>query len=91
MTSPEHVPGCILDPVNWLRHAIAATNLRIKGEHEHPDHLSSEALQNALEHFAEQSDWRTVTLLDVAKYASLMGDKFSSDCTCGQQGSSLKW
>ncbi len=86
MTAPEHEPGCLLDPVHWLRHAIAATNRRISGEAISPDRLASESLLNALEHFAERPDWRTVTLLEVAQYASLMGEKFSQSCTCGRGG-----
>jgi len=71
-----------LDPVHWLRHAVAATNLRIAGEKRDADRLASESLQTAVEHFPEREDWRTVTLLEVAQYASLMGEKFAGHCTC---------
>jgi len=86
MTTPEgkHEPGCTLDPQHWLRHALAAT-LRLldptQAGNPAIDRLSSGAM-NGLEHFAEQSDWRTVTLLDVTQYASLLGEKFAEDCTC---------
>ena len=83
MIAPDIEPGCILDPVHWLRHAIAPTNVRIAGIDDSPDRLSSESLLNALEHFAEQDDWRTVTLLEVTQYASLMGRQFERSCTCG--------
>lgn len=82
----EHAPGCVLDPVHWLRHAIAATNLRIGGVEEAADRLSSESLLNSLEHHAEQDGWRTVTLLEITQYASLMGEKFAHMCTCGLTG-----
>ncbi len=88
MTTPpegEHEPGCALDPVHWLRHAVAATDHLLGTDESNAaaaDRLSSAALQNALEHFAAQPEWRTVTLLEVTQYASLMGEKFADQCTC---------
>ncbi len=84
-TPAEHQPGCTLDPVHWLRHALAAT-LRLldptQAGNPAIDRLSSAALMNGLEHFAEQSDWRLVTMLDVTRFASLMDDSFEEHCTC---------
>lgn len=95
--SREHDPGCVLDPVHWLRHAIEATNMRISGDEEEQataDKLSSASLLNALEHLAEQEDWRTVTLLGLTQFVSLMGEKFPGMCTCGRDdppGHSRDW
>lgn len=84
-TPAEHLPGCALDPVHWLRHALAAT-LRLldptQADNPAIDRLSSAALMNGLEHFAGQSDWRLVTMLDVTRFASLMDDSFEEHCTC---------
>ena len=88
MVTPDgHEPGCILDPVHWLRHALAATELLLGNgdEHDipHADRLSSAALRNALATFSEREDWRTITLLEITEFASLMdGEKFSLWCTC---------
>lgn len=100
MTSPApHAPGCILDPRNWLRHALAAAATSMDptaDEHRAPDRLSAASLLNALEHFAGQDTWRTTTLLEVTEMANLMGEKFQSLCTCGRNrddgpSSPLKW
>jgi len=50
-------------------------------------------LLNGLEYFADKEEWAAVTLQDIVRYASLMGEKFSQMCTCGQNGpsSTLKW
>ncbi len=60
MTTPEpqHEPGCTIEPVHWMRHAIAATNKRIAGDEPNADRLASESLLNALEHFLNRPDWR---------------------------------
>lgn len=84
-TLGEHDPYCLQAPVHWLRHAIAATDHLLGTDESNAamaDRLSSASLQNALEHFASQPEWRTVTLLEVAQYASLLGEKFSEECTC---------
>lgn len=80
----------------WLRHAIAAaTKLTAGGQPEADiaDRLSTAALLNGLEYFADKEEWAAVTLQDIVRYASLMGEKFSQMCTCGQNGpsSTLKW
>ncbi len=68
-----------------LRHALAATD-HLLGTDENnaamADRLSSASLLNALDYYAAQPGWRTVTLLEVTQYASLMGEKFSEQCTC---------
>lgn len=85
MSTSEHEPGCVLDPVHWLRHAVAAINLQLNDPtRPNPDRLAAASLLNALEHFAEQENWRTTNLLEVAQYASLMGETFASSCTCGR-------
>lgn len=84
----EHKAGCPLDPVRWLRHAIAAcTQAMATGEEQaNADRLAAASLLNALEHFADRDDWSTTTLRDVANYSSLMGNKFDSWCTCRPPG-----
>jgi len=83
-TPAEHWSGCALDPVHWLRHALAAT-LRLldptQADNPAIDRLSSASLMNGLEHFAGQSDWRLVTMLDITRFAFLM-DSFDEHCTC---------
>jgi hypothetical protein len=88
MPPTEHAPGCVLDPVHWLRHAVAASGRLISpendAEHRHVDRVSAESLTDTLAHFAELDDWATVTLREVAQHATLMDDKrFGPMCTCG--------
>jgi hypothetical protein len=82
---PEHRPGCALDPVHWLRHAITSAGMTVTNQKvdPHVDRLSAESLMDTLAHFAELPDWATVTLLDVARHATLMGKRFDAMCTCG--------
>ena len=75
--------------VHWLRHAIAAAGRLARAEEADPDDLafvdraSAGLLTDALAHFAELSDWETVTLLDIAEHATPMDDdRFAGDCTC---------
>lgn len=80
-----HQPGCMLYSVNWLRHAVAAAGMLT---HQTPDpstdRMSAEALTDTLARFAEQEDWATVTLKDVADHATLMNqNQFRLQCTCG--------
>ena len=86
MTSPvEHEPGCVLDPVNWLLHTIEATTRLVVGEENAratADRLASASLLNALEHFARQPEWRTVSLLKITQYCNLMDAEFDVWCTC---------
>jgi hypothetical protein len=83
----EHRPGCVLDPVHWLRHAVAAAGLLAQpaGQQDpDADRRSAEALTDALAHFAELDDWASVTLLDVTRHANLMASgRFDQMCTCG--------
>jgi hypothetical protein len=84
----EHAPGCVLDPVHWLRHAIAAAGRLIKPEGDpeidHVDRMAAESLADTLAVFAETADWATTTLRDVAQHATLMdNDFFHGMCTCG--------
>jgi hypothetical protein len=90
MESPViHQPGCVLDPVHWMRHAItAAGRLTHSPETDHDwnfiDRGSAESLIDALAYFAELPDWASVTLHDVAQHATLMNDgRFDEMCTCG--------
>ena len=87
MPSIEHASGCVLDPVQWLRHAAAAAG-RLAGpleeEDESADREAVESLADTLAHFAELPEWATVTLRDVARHATLMDDeRFGPMCTCG--------
>ncbi|MFF7763141.1 hypothetical protein [Streptomyces griseorubiginosus] len=80
-----HQPGCQLYSVHWLRHAIGAAGLLT---HEKPDsaadRVSAEALTDTLARFAEQDDWESVTLKEIADHATLMNqERFRQDCTCG--------
>ncbi len=82
----------MIEPVHWMRHAITATHMRIAGEEPNADHLGSESLLNALEHFLNRPDWRTVPLLEVADFASLMGPRGAHGCTCrSPHRPSLDW
>lgn len=85
-----HQPGCPLESVYWLRHAVAAAGVLT---HDQPDPLadrkSAEALTDALAHFTELSDWSTVTLKDVADQATFMNqERFAAMCECGSFGDS---
>ncbi|WP_175412597.1 hypothetical protein [Streptomyces sp. TRM64462] len=80
-----HERGCPLYSVHWLRHAVAAAGMLT---HENPDPAAdrgnAEALTDAIARFAEQDDWETVTLKDIADHATLMNQgKFRNECTCG--------
>ena len=87
MSPTEHAPGCVLDPVYWLRHAIAASGRLASPQNDdlrNIDKISAESLADTLAHFAELDDWATVTLQDVAQHATLMDDeRFGLQCTCG--------
>ena len=81
----EHSPGCVLDPVHWLRHAVAAAGRLTNPSPDETDLVdmkSAEALCDALAYFAELDTWGSVTLLDVARRSTLM-DHFGHLCTCG--------
>ncbi len=92
MTERAHEPGCTLYSVHWLRHAVAAAGrlVHAAADPEGPDELAfvdrtaAGLLTDALAHFAELSDWETVTLLDIAEHASPMDDddRFAANCTC---------
>lgn len=48
------------------------------------DRTSAMALADTMARFAEQNDWETVTLKDVADHATLMNqEQFRHMCTCG--------
>ena len=87
MPPTEHAPGCTLDAVHWLRHAIAAVGRLASpqaDEFRSVDRKSAESLADTLAHFAELDEWGTVTLREVARHANLMDDElFGSRCTCG--------
>jgi hypothetical protein len=87
-----HAPGCTLESVHFLRHTAAAIGMLT---HENPEHgvdrVSVEALADTLARFAEQDDWASVTLKDLADHATLMNtpenrERFSHMCTCGALG-----
>ncbi|MFE6332975.1 hypothetical protein ACFVOK_07095 [Streptomyces sp. NPDC057798] len=84
-----HQRGCPLYSVHWLRHAVAAAGMLA---HEHDpdpaaDRVNAEALTDTIARFAEQDDWETVTLKDIADHATLMNqERFRSQCTCGAFG-----
>jgi hypothetical protein len=84
-----HQPGCVLDPVHWLRHAItAAGRLTHSPETDRDwdfiDRVSVEFLTDPLAHFAELPDWASVTLHDVAQHATPINDgRFDEFCNCG--------
>jgi len=88
-----HQPGCVLDPVYWLRHAVLAAGRLTHSPETDPDwdyldRGSAESMIDALAHFAELPDWATLTLHDVAQQATLMNqDRFDEFCTCGATGS----
>ena len=86
MAPVEHLPGCALDAVHWLRHAVAAAG-RLAQPHPddyNVDRKSAEALTDALAHFSELDNWATVTLRDVAMHSTLMDEgRFGYLCTCG--------
>lgn len=91
MTAPEHQPGCILDPVHWLRHAVAAAGRLVSTEQSErsPDRVSAQLLTDSLAHLAELDDWATVTLHDLARRAAAglpEPDRFSQMCSCGATG-----
>jgi len=88
VTTPEHRPGCVLDPVHWLRHAVAAAgrlaNPGIDDDDDFVDRTSAGALADTLAHFAELDTWTDVTLADTARHATLMADgRFDAMCSCG--------
>lgn len=80
-----HQRGCELYSVHWLRHAVAAVG-KLTQEEADPDadRGSAEALADTLARFAEQDDWESVTLKDIADHATLMNqERFRGRCTCG--------
>lgn len=89
----EHEPGCALDPVHWLRHALGAAQRLVSAEPDVEvasiDKTSAAELLNVLERYAEFDDsWRNVTLYEVARGATLMGGTFAALCTCRRRGGS---
>lgn len=91
----EHAPGCVLDPVHWLRHAIAASGRLVFPQEDevcHVDRLAAEQLLDTLAHLAELPDWAPVTLegsgsedpsgSDVVRNADVPDTRFPSLCTC---------
>lgn len=87
-----HEPGCDLDSVHFLRHAAASAGLLTQESPDpHVDRVSAASLADTLARFAEQDDWATVTLRDVADHATLMTtgenrERFKAMCTCGALG-----
>ena len=83
----EHAPGCMLDAVHWLRHAIDAASRLASPQADElrsVDRKSAESLADTLAHFAERDEWGSVTLREVAQHANLMDDElYGSRCTCG--------
>jgi hypothetical protein len=75
--------------VHWLRHAITAAGklvhpLEADPDRNFVDQVSAEILTDTLAHFAELPDWSTVTLHDIAQYATPVNDgRFDAMCTCG--------
>ena len=87
MPPTPHAPGCTLDAVHWLRHAIDAAGRLASPQADElrsVDRKAAESLADTLAHFAELDDWGTITLREVAQHANLMDDEsFGSRCTCG--------
>ena len=86
MAPMEHRPGCILDPVHWLRHAIGAANHLLSDDPDpRADRVSARSLLETMERHAElDNGWASVTMLELAQEATLMDDeRFAAMCTCG--------
>jgi len=89
MDLPQHHHGCVLDPVYWLRHSVAAAGRLIHPLASDPDEAlvdraAAESLMDVVAYFAELDNWAGVTLHDVAVRATLMNDgRFDQMCTCG--------
>ncbi|MFJ4988792.1 hypothetical protein ACIP9H_33950 [Streptomyces sp. NPDC088732] len=87
----DHRKECPLYPVHWLRHAVAAAGRATQDPPEpFADKVSAEALVDALAHFAELSDWESVTLKDIAVHATLMDtptnrERFAAQCRCRKE------
>lgn len=90
MKARDHDADCALYPVHWMRHALAATQMAMSGE-QGADRLSASSLLNAFDHYLQQPGWESVTLDDIADYASLMdSEKFGGTCNCKGR-SQLEW
>lgn len=90
-TAEEHEPGCALDPVHWLRHAVGAAQRLVSEDRDldapNLDRTSAVALLNEMERHAEfDGGWREVTLYEVARNATLLGDTFAGHCSCKPTG-----
>ena len=82
----DHAPGCSLDPVQWFRHAVAATaRLALKEtDRTQHDQRAAASLLDTLGMLAELPEWGEVTLREVARSATYMSDEiFFGMCTCG--------
>ena len=78
-----HQPGCVLHPVNWLRHAVAAAGHMAAEDLTGADRVAAAALTDALAHFAEMDSWASVTLADIAEHATLVvGPRYAAFCGC---------
>jgi len=91
VAAPVHKPGCVLDPVHWLRHAVAAAGWLVGTEpaEDGVDQISAQLLTDSLAHFGELDDWATVTLHDLALHATAglpEPDRFGGWCSCGATG-----
>ncbi len=88
----DHAAGCVLDPVNWLRHAVGAAIRLVRTDipdadedRADVDDISALALLTELERLAEfDLDWGSVTLRDLVVCASLTGERDQGLCTCGR-------
>lgn len=87
-----HAPGCRLDSIHWLRHAIAAAGRLVNkanGEDDpFVDAISAGALTDTLGYFAELPGWESITLREIADSATIMPEHepFKHWCTCGAFG-----
>jgi hypothetical protein len=82
----EHASGCPMHSPPWLRHAIAVAG-RLVSSPDVPrdgevDQASAGHLMDALALLAETDDWSTVTLWDVARYATMDEAIFGPSCRC---------
>ena len=88
----DHAAGCVLDPVNWLRHAVGAAIRLVRtdvpdADEDRPDvdDISALALLTELERLAEFDDhWGRVTLREIVVNASPIGERDQGNCTCGR-------
>lgn len=84
----QHADACPLLPVSYLRHAIEITEELLQpSPSSDVEKVHATQLLQALSHFANLSDWDSVTLQDVAERATLMEspenrERWKPSCIC---------